>query len=47
MTLVVLRHEDAAHVRMALEDDAEHVVDLALLEVGAGEEIDDRRDLSR
>src|SRR5437764_4594915 len=27
---VVLRHQETAHVRVALEDDAEHVVDLAL-----------------
>src|SRR5215213_5756471 len=39
---VVLRQQDAAHVRMALEDDAEHVVDLALLVVRCGEEVDDR-----
>src|SRR5215213_2359366 len=43
VALVVLRHEDAAHVGMAVEDHAEHVVDLALLEVRAGEEVDDRR----
>src|SRR3954453_10762820 len=41
---VVLRHQDAAHVRVAVEDDAEHVVDLALLVVGGGEEVDDRGD---
>src|SRR3954454_4925709 len=40
---VVLRHQDAAHVRVAVEDDAEHVVDLALLVVGGGEEVDHRR----
>src|SRR5918996_3693991 len=40
--LVVLRHQDAPEVRMALEDHAEHVVDLALLEVGGGEQVDDR-----
>src|SRR6185436_21013304 len=34
VALVVLRHQDAAHVGVALEHHAEHVVDLALLEVG-------------
>src|SRR5215213_323498 len=43
VALVVLRHQDAAHVGMAVEDHSEHVVDLALLEVRAGEEVDDRR----
>src|SRR2546428_5032031 len=42
----VLRHEDAAEVGVALEDDAEEVEDLALLPVGvapqAGERGDDR-----
>src|SRR5918994_6899187 len=33
MALVVLGHEDPAQVGVAVEDDAEHVVDLALLEV--------------
>src|SRR5918999_1778963 len=41
--LVVLGHQDAAHVRMAVEDHAEHVVDLALLEVGGGGEVHHRR----
>src|SRR6478672_11303506 len=41
--LVVLRHQDPAQVGMAVEDHAEHVEDLALLEVGGGEEVDDRR----
>src|SRR5213595_1369617 len=36
VALVVLGHEDPAHVRVAVEDDAEHVVDLALLVVGRG-----------
>src|SRR5918996_1910444 len=39
--LVVLRHEDAAMVRVALEHHAEHVVDLALLEVRGGEQVHD------
>src|SRR5436309_7601974 len=34
----VLRHEDAAQVRVALEDDAEEVEDLALLPVGVARE---------
>ena len=34
VALVVLRHEDAAEVVVAVEDDAEHVEDLALLVVG-------------
>jgi hypothetical protein len=34
MALVVLGHEDAPVVGMAVEDHAEHVVDLALLVVG-------------
>src|ERR671922_1670791 len=42
--LVVLRHEDAAHVRVALEDHAEHVVDLALLEVRGGVQVHDGRE---
>jgi hypothetical protein len=41
---VVLGHEDPAQVRVAVEDDAEHVVGLALVERGAREEVDDRRD---
>src|SRR5919199_955320 len=41
--LVVLRHEDPAGIRVAVEEHAEHVVDLALLEVRPGEEVDDRR----
>src|SRR5918992_1773845 len=40
--LVVLRHQDAARVGVAVEHDAEHVVDLALLVVGGGEQVDDR-----
>src|SRR5918992_4019721 len=40
--LVVLRHQDAARVGVALEHDAEHVVDLALLVLGRGEQVDDR-----
>src|SRR5262245_10787514 len=38
VALVVLRHQDAAHVGVAVEDHAEHVEDLALVEVGGGEE---------
>src|SRR5215210_601133 len=34
MALVVLGHQDPAVVRVAVEDHAEHVVDLALLVVG-------------
>src|SRR5215213_7134653 len=45
VTDVVLGHEDPAQVRVAGEDDAEHVVGLALVEARAGEEVDDRRDL--
>src|SRR6476659_562976 len=45
VTHVVVGHEQAAHVRVAVEDDAEHVEDLALLEVGGREEVDDRGDL--
>src|SRR5918999_2620633 len=41
--LVVLRHQDPAQVGMALEDHPEHVVDLALLEVGGGEQVDHAR----
>src|SRR4051812_32866277 len=41
---VVLGHQDPARVRVIVEDDPEHVVDLALLKVGRGEEVDDRRD---
>src|SRR4051812_44189726 len=37
---VVLRQQDAAHVRVAVEDDPEHVVDLALLVVRCREEVD-------
>src|SRR3954462_6961939 len=33
VALVVLGHEDPARVRVAVEDDPEHVEDLALLEV--------------
>src|SRR3954453_3594798 len=39
---VVLGHEDPAQVGVVLELDAEHVEDLALLEVGGGEEVGDR-----
>src|SRR3954451_13867037 len=39
IALVVLRHQDAAHVRMAVEHHAEHVVDLALLVVRRGVEV--------
>src|SRR5918992_4295066 len=42
VALVVLRHQDAAMVRVAVEHDAEHVVDLALLVIGGGEQVDDR-----
>src|SRR3954451_10962234 len=42
VALVVLRHEDPAHVGMALEHDAEHVEDLALGEVRARPEVGDR-----
>src|SRR3954454_145305 len=41
VALVVLRHQDAAHVRVALEDHAEHVVDLALVEVGRRVQVHD------
>src|SRR2546423_3256595 len=41
--LVVLRHQYPARIGVAVEDDAEHVVPLALLEVGAREEVDHRR----
>src|SRR5918992_3223171 len=41
--LVVLRHQDPAQVGVAVEDDAEHIVDLALLEVGGREQVDHRR----
>src|SRR5271166_7106150 len=34
MALVVLGHQDPPQVRVPLEDDAEHVVNLALLVVG-------------
>src|SRR5918994_6731305 len=44
VALVVLRHQDAAHVGVALEDHAEHVEHLALLEVGSRVEIHDGRD---
>src|SRR5215210_2403556 len=43
VALVVLRHQDAAHVGVAVEDHAEHVVHLALLEVGRRVEVDDGR----
>ena len=43
MADVVLGHEDAAQVGVAVELDAEEVVDLALVEVGGGEEVDDGR----
>src|SRR5918999_2140145 len=42
VALVVLGHQDAAQVGVALEDHAEHVVDLALLVVGGGEQVHDR-----
>src|SRR5436190_23849788 len=42
VALVVLGHQDATQVGVAVEDHAEHVVDLALLEVGAGEEVHHR-----
>src|SRR4051794_15779596 len=38
--LVVLGHQDAAHVRVPFELHAEHVEDLALLEVGRRIEVD-------
>src|SRR5919106_51894 len=38
--LVVLGHQDAAEVRVSLEDHPEHVVDLALLEVRRWIEVD-------
>src|SRR5919107_1318069 len=41
VALIVLRHQDAAHVWVAVEDHAEHVVDLALLEVRRRMEVDD------
>src|SRR3954452_7732734 len=41
--LVVLGHQDPAHVRVPFELHAEHVEDLALLEVGRRIEVDDRR----
>src|SRR4051812_9203484 len=40
--LVVLGHQDPAMVGVAVEQHAEHVEDLALLEVGAGEQVDHR-----
>src|SRR3712207_2717537 len=43
MALVVLGHEDAARVGVALEHHAEHVVDLALLEVRCWVQVGDRR----
>src|SRR4051794_21096215 len=43
VALVVLGHQDPPHVGVALEQDAEHVVDLSLLEVGRGVEVDDGR----
>src|SRR3954451_22359562 len=43
MTLPVLRHEDAGQVWVGLEDDPEHVVDLALHGVRAGPEVEQRR----
>src|SRR2546423_11461459 len=43
--LVVLGHEDAAVVGVVAELDAEHVVDLALLEVRARPEVADGLDL--
>src|SRR5215204_683396 len=44
VALVVLGHEDAAEVRMALELHPEHVVDLSLLVVGGGPQVDHRAD---
>src|SRR3954468_21772386 len=43
IALVVLRHQDPAHVGVAFEDHAEHVVGLALLEVSRRVQVDDRR----
>src|SRR5215207_2124036 len=43
VALVVLRHQDAAHVGVAVEDHAEHVEHLALMEVGGRVEVDDSR----
>src|SRR5213082_1049638 len=40
VALVVLGHQDAARVGVAVEDHAEHVEDLALLEVGAWKQVD-------
>ena len=40
VAVVVLGHQDPAQVGVAVEDDAEDVVDLALLEVGGREEVD-------
>src|SRR4051794_15975757 len=45
MTLPVLRHEDAGQVRVVVEDDAEHVVHLALHRLRAGVEVEQRRHL--
>src|SRR5438270_8218349 len=42
MALPVVGHEDACEIGMALEDDPEHVVDLALHGLGAGEELEER-----
>src|SRR3954452_24628658 len=42
VALVVLGHEDPAHVGMAAEHDAEHVEHLALGEVRAGPQVGDR-----
>src|SRR4051794_17190512 len=45
VALPVLRHQDAREIRMAGEDDAEHVVGLALEGVGAGPDVEQRRHL--
>src|SRR6478736_2011807 len=45
VALPVLRHEDAGEVRVVVEDDAEHVVDLALHRLGAGIQVEQRRHL--
>ncbi len=45
MTYPLIRHQDAGQVGVAFEDEAEHVVGLTLVEVGAGVDRDDRRNL--
>jgi hypothetical protein len=42
----ISRHEDAAHIRMAAEAEAKHIVDLALLPVGRRENCREARYLS-